>query len=131
MNRSPIFRSRLQSLRATPRSAYPSRKLRVDPVRKKGEPRPSADLCDRAVSKETHEKLRRLLIPDDGIGISEITQKAVFEEFQQADTSTTRSHEGSGVGLSIVTGVSVTPRGGSSRAGVLRRGSACGRSRWR
>ena len=42
---------------------------------------------------------------DNGIGISEENQKHVFKKFYQVDTSTTREHGGSGLGLSICQGL--------------------------
>lgn len=41
-------------------------------------------------------------VKDNGIGIPKGNQKLVFERFHQVDKSLTRSHEGSGIGLSIV-----------------------------
>ncbi|MHA6327070.1 sensor histidine kinase [Roseivivax sp. CAU 1753] len=43
----------------------------------------------------------RLSIKDEGHGIPEEAREKVFEEFQQIDSSSTRAHEGTGLGLTI------------------------------
>lgn len=44
----------------------------------------------------------KISVKDTGIGIEKDKQSIIFERFRQVDKSFTRSHEGSGIGLSIV-----------------------------
>ncbi len=48
------------------------------------------------------EDLLELSITDTGIGISKGDLKKLFQPFQQADSSTTRKYEGTGLGLTMV-----------------------------
>jgi signal transduction histidine kinase len=56
------------------------------------------------ITVNVYDKGDKVLIKvkDDGIGIPEDKKDIVFQRFRQVDKSLTRSHEGSGIGLSIV-----------------------------
>jgi signal transduction histidine kinase/CheY-like chemotaxis protein len=65
----------------------------------------------------------RLCVSDSGIGIAEERQRAIFEPFEQAYVSTTRSFGGSGLGLAIVRRIAVLMDGQIGLQSTLGQGS--------
>ncbi len=52
-------------------------------------------------SRRDDRALIKISVSDQGIGISECSQKQLFHSFTQLDNSSTRRHEGAGLGLAI------------------------------
>lgn len=54
------------------------------------------------VNLNIDDQWTKIVVRDEGIGISKENQEVIFDKFVQIDKSFTRSNEGSGIGLSIV-----------------------------
>ncbi|WP_148552054.1 sensor histidine kinase [Paraclostridium bifermentans] len=54
------------------------------------------------VNLNIDDQWTKIVVRDDGIGISKENQEVIFDKFVQIDKSFTRSNEGIGIGLSIV-----------------------------
>ena len=60
---------------------------------------PEAEL---AVHVDVDEAAKTITISDSGIGMNQEALKYIFDEFRQADMSSTRKYGGTGLGLAIV-----------------------------
>ena len=56
----------------------------------------------RRVNQSTKVSILEIKVQDSGAGISNDQLTKIFDRFYQADTSHTREHEGSGIGLALV-----------------------------
>ena len=79
--------------------------LRVEPVERAG------------------ARVMRFEVEDEGIGMDEATLKRVFEDFVQADSSTTRQYGGTGLGLALVQRLLAMLEGNVSVTSTPSRGS--------
>lgn len=73
---------------------------------------------------EVKQDVVEFFIKDTGIGVKEDIQEKIFDVFMQEDVATTRGHEGSGLGLSIVKGLLVLLGGDIRLESIKGEGSA-------
>jgi signal transduction histidine kinase len=57
------------------------------------------------VGVEQDDKDYLFYVKDNGVGISIVNQKNLFKKFFQVDTSATRTHGGTGLGLVVCKGI--------------------------
>jgi CheY-like chemotaxis protein len=76
------------------------------------------------VTAKRDGEMATLIVEDTGIGIAEENLHKVFEEFQQADNTTTRQYGGTGLGLSISRSLAQLLGGDLTVSSVEGKGSA-------
>ncbi|HET8585875.1 MAG TPA: response regulator, partial [Casimicrobiaceae bacterium] len=76
-----------------------------------------------AIAASANAGVLTVAVTDTGIGISDEALARIFEEFQQADTSTTRQYGGTGLGLSISRSLARLLRGDITVTSTLDAGS--------
>ena len=69
------------------------------------------DIIVRVLERDSQSATLRFAVRDSGIGLTQAQASKLFQNFQQADTSTTRKYGGTGLGLSI-TKILATQMGG-------------------
>ena len=70
----------------------------------------SLDFCPKQYGKiniklSSENKHARITVKDNGVGIVKESINKIFVKFYQVDTSTTREHGGTGIGLSVCKGI--------------------------
>ena len=76
----------------------------------------SSDFCPKNTGKihvisRSHDGLVSIIVKDNGIGMTKEKISKLFAKFYQGDTSSTREHSGTGLGLAVCKGI-VTSHGG-------------------
>ncbi|MBI3639736.1 MAG: PAS domain-containing sensor histidine kinase [Thaumarchaeota archaeon] len=70
----------------------------------------SLDFCSKESGKihiklHTQDNVTKIVVKDNGVGIVKGSLDKIFVKFYQADTTTTREHGGTGIGLSVCKGI--------------------------
>jgi len=70
----------------------------------------SLDFCSKESGKihiklHTQDSVAKIVVKDNGVGIVKGSLDKIFVKFYQADTTTTREHGGTGIGLSVCKGI--------------------------
>ena len=70
----------------------------------------SLDFCSKESGKihiklRTQDNVAKIVVKDNGVGIVKSSIDKIFVKFYQADTTTTREHGGTGIGLSVCKGI--------------------------